>query len=159
MSKISFIKKIRPKLNNVVMDNEALFKSIISQLPPPQERTLEDKLRQPRQTFSQKVLSIIDAKSLKDPDVYKAARLDRRLFSRLRSEENYVPSKKTAICIAIGLKLDIKEAEELLAVAGYTFSEAYISDVIIKHHIQKREYDLDRIEEKLIQNNQTPLTK
>ena len=79
-------------------------------------------------TFSERLLEFIDKKGISDSDCYKKAGLDRRLFSKIRSNREYQPKKPTAIALAIGLELDLKYTNELLESAGYTLSKSSRAD-------------------------------
>ena len=85
---------------------------------------------------------MIDEKGLKDSDVYKRANIDRRLFSKIRADEDYVPSRKTAISFCLALQLELEEAKKLLASAGYTLSTSSRFDLIIMYLIENCEYDV-----------------
>ena len=106
------------------------------------------------ESFSEAVLRIIREKDLYEPDVYKKAGLDRKLFSTIRSKKNYVPSKKTAVALCIGLELDLKQSNELLMKAGFTLSHSNLFDVIIEYFIKNKKYDLYDINAVLIENDQ-----
>lgn len=94
------------------------------------------------ESFSETLLRMIDEKGLRDSDVYKKANIDRRLFSKIRADEEYVPSKKTAISFCLALQLGLKEARELLATAGYTLSNSSRFDLIIMYLINHSEYSV-----------------
>ena len=84
-----------------------------------------------------------------DVEVYKRAHLDRRIFSKIRNEKGYMPSKKTVMAIVFAMKLDFKEANTLLARAGYFLSDARKEDVITAYFIENQIYDLYLINEVL----------
>ena len=106
-------------------------------------RTELDKvLAKKEESFSEMLLRLIDEKGLKDSDVYKKANIDRRLFSKIRGDEDYVPSKKTAISFCLSLQLDIDEAKKLLATAGYALSASSRFDLIIMYLIETKEYNI-----------------
>ena len=94
------------------------------------------------ETFSQAVQTIAKEKFIRLVDVYKRVNIDRRIFSRLKKDKYYQPSKSTAILIAIGLRLNIEETNELLMKAGYTLSHSRVEDLIVEFFIKKKIYDL-----------------
>ncbi len=94
------------------------------------------------ESFSTRLLRLIDERGLKDSAVYKSANIDRRLFSRIRSNEDYMPSKKTAISFCLALQLEMDETKKLLGTAGYTLSASSRFDLIIMYLIENNEYNI-----------------
>lgn len=117
-------------------------------------RTLEDMINHINDTFQEAVFYHIDTKGLDEVEVYTNAHLDRRLFSKLRSNKDFKPSKKTAISICLGLKLNLDETKDLLEKAGYTLSHSSIADLIIEYFIKNKEYDLNIINSILYEYHQ-----
>lgn len=113
------------------------------------ERRLEDAVNQTEETFAEALLRHIDERGLSDPDVYKRAQMDRKLFSKIRKNPNYQPSKKTAIALALALELNLDETKDLLARAGYALSHANKADLIVEFFIEHKQYDLMMIDEAL----------
>lgn len=103
---------------------------------------LDKVLEKKEESFSEMLLRMIDEKGLKDSDVYKRANIDRRLFSKIRGDADYVPSKKTAISFCLALQLETEEAKKLLATAGYTLSASSRFDLIIMYLIETKEYNI-----------------
>ncbi|MBQ2661229.1 MAG: hypothetical protein IJF80_01090 [Clostridia bacterium] len=123
--------------------NEAVYTAFISNL----KKNLN-------QTFADKLLYYIRIKSLRTSAVYKAAQVDKRLFSKIISDPDYTPSKDTAIALAIGLKLSLDETNDLLARAGYALSHSNQRDVIIEYFFNAKIYNLFDINEVLLNLNQ-----
>ena len=92
--------------------------------------------------FSITLLKLIDNRGMSDVDVYKRANMSRQLFSRIRSDANYRPTKKTVLALAIALSLNLEETGDLLRRAGFALSHSSKSDVIIEYFIVHGIYDL-----------------
>ena len=88
------------------------------------------------------VFTYIDRKGLKDAEVQRKANIDRRAFSKLRCGTTKKPSKETALALAIGLELNLDEATDLLARAGYAFSPSIKQDVIVQYYIENKNYNM-----------------
>ena len=95
--------------------------------------------------FQKLLFQFIDSKNLKDSDVYNKVNLDRRLFSKIRNDQNYHPSKETIILLAISLNLKEDELLELLNSASYSLPKNNIFDLIIRFCFQKEIYDVNEI--------------
>lgn len=92
-------------------------------------------------SFSEKLFELIDQKGLTDAEVYKKAGIDRRLFSKIRCEADYHPSKQTVLALALTLRLELDELNDLMKKAGYVLSDSISEDLIIAHCIDHRVND------------------
>jgi hypothetical protein len=108
-------------------------------------------------TLNQVLLQFIDEKGVSDSVIYKKAGLDRRHFSKIRSNPDYHPKKSTLISLAFALELDRDETEDLLCTAGYSLSESETFDLIIKFCLNKQIYDFQTVNEILDNYELKPL--
>ncbi|MBR0516588.1 MAG: hypothetical protein IJK10_00565, partial [Firmicutes bacterium] len=110
---------------------------------------LGDYLNQIDAGFSETLLKLIDKSGEKDSVIYKRANVDRRLFSKIRSNPDYRPSKATAMAFAIALELNLDETNDLIGRAGYVLSHSSKADLAVECFIEHQIYNIDRINEVL----------
>ena len=103
--------------------------------------SLDDRVKHLADTWQESLLKIIDDKGYTDIEVYKRANVDRKLFSKIRSNPSYQPKKITAVAFALALKLNLDDTKDFIGRAGYAFSPSSIFDLIIEYFIEQEVYD------------------
>jgi len=124
---------------------------------PAPSRKLEDLINELDETFSEGLLRLIDQKGLTDPEVYKKANIDRKLFSKIKNNKDYKPSKVTCVAFAIALELNLDETRDLIGKAGYALTHSSKFDVIIEYFIREGIYDFFQINNVLFHFEQPTL--
>lgn len=112
-------------------------------------RNIDNLMNQLEETFTQRLLRMIDERGMTDSEVYTKAYVDRRHFSKIRKDVNYVPNKKTVLAFTIALELSLDEAKDLLASAGFALSRSSKTDIIVAYFLQNKIYDMFEINDVL----------
>lgn len=119
--------------------------------------SLEDLISEVGKTFHEVLFEKIKESGLTDVEVYKRANMDRKLFSKIRSNPAYHPGKDTVLALAIALEMDLEQTQDLLSRAEYALSPSSKSDVIVRYFIERRIFDIHLINIALDEHGQAIL--
>lgn len=117
-------------------------------------RKIEDLMSQMDETFSQRLLRLIQERGMSESEAYKKAYVDRRHFSKIKNDEYYAPNKKTVLAFSIALELTLDETKDLLRSAGYALSKSSKFDIIVVYFIENKSYDMFEINDVLYEYDQ-----
>lgn len=125
------------------------YGKVVSKEIKTDSRSLEDLVTELESSFAEALFKYIDDKGLTDPEVYKRANLDRKLFSKIRKNKNYKPSKNTALALAVALELNLDETKDFIGKAGYALTRSSKMDIIVEFFIKQNNYDIFELNEVL----------
>lgn len=125
--------------------------------PPTASMSLADRLESMDEGFSEAILRMVDERGMTDAQCYKKANVSKQVFSKLRSNPAYRPSKTTALAFAVALELNLEQTRALLEKAGLTLSHSLPLDVIVEYFISSGKFDVMEINETLYQYDQALL--
>ena len=106
------------------------------------QKEIYEEIKKVEDSFSDKLMQIIREKKLNEVEVYKKADLDRRHFSKIRSNPDYRTTKETVILLCLSMELNYEETTDLLNRAGYSLSKSSKQDLIAQYFIQRNIYDI-----------------
>lgn len=142
--KLAYGRTLRPRQ----MDAEYMQACMPTPCAPVQAKkaaTLEDFLKHADAGFSETLLKLIDQTGKKDSEIYKRANISKQLFSKIRNNPAYKPTKATALAFAIALELDLTQTRDLIGRAGYALTNSSKFDLILQFFIQQKNYNIVQI--------------
>ncbi len=153
------------------LDTETLnaLRAYLAERPLPEAVRPEDRVCEPPPglagylaragaPFSRRLLLLIRESGCSEVEIYKRAHVDRKLFSKIRSDPDYQPKKATVIAFALALRLPLERTQDLLASAGYALSSSTPFDLIVRFFIERGMYDLFLLNDALDTFDQPILT-
>lgn len=120
-------------------------------------KSLDEILGKTEKSFQDKLMDLIIASGMEDKEIYRAANMERKLYSSIRCKKDHVPKKKNILALAIGLKLDMSAMKDLLASAGYALSPNDTTDLIVSYYVENGKYNIFDLNITLYDYGQAPL--
>ena len=124
---------------------------------PMAARSLENLMNNLGESFTTRLLRLIDERGLKDSTVYKQSNISRQHFSKIQCNRDYNPKKKTVLAFAVGLHLSEDETIDLLHSAGYAFSDGSKRDWIVRYCLEHKIYNINQVNTLLFEYDQEQL--
>ena len=124
---------------------------------PMAARSLEHLMNNLGESFTTRLLRLIDERGLKDSTVYKQSNISRQHFSKIQCNRDYNPKKKTVLAFAVGLHLSEDETIDLLQSAGYAFSDGSKRDWIVRYCLEHKIYNINQVNTLLFEYDQEQL--
>ena len=121
------------------------------------ERALDQRLKEKQETFSEAMQRIIREQDLLDPEVYGRIFMNRTTFNKIKNEKNHRPNRKSALQLAVALRLNFDQTQDFIGKAGYTLSQSALGDVVLEFCLNMHIYDTQTIDALLVDRGEKAL--
>lgn len=108
-------------------------------------------------SFTEELIRLAGIKNMTDPQVYKAANIDRKAYNKIINAKDYHPGKNTAIALGFALRLNLDQMKDFIGRAGYALTRASRFDIIIEFCILNDIYNIIRVNEILFEYTERTL--
>ena len=142
VSRKAGVSRLAGAINGSIINKDELFKAACCNLG---------------ESFTTRLLRLIDERGLKDSTVYKQSNISRQHFSKIQCNRDYNPKKKTVLAFAVGLHLSEDETIDLLKSAGYAFSDGSKRDWIVRYCLEQKIYNINQVNTLLFEYDQEQL--
>ncbi|MDO4377621.1 MAG: macro domain-containing protein [Erysipelotrichia bacterium] len=148
------LKKVKETRNNIQQFLSTDVLGGLADESPTDNDDLGELLENLDAGFSETLLKLIDRTGKKDSQIYRKANVDRKLFSKIRNNMDYRPSKTTALAFAFALELNLEETKDFIGRAGFALSHSSVFDVIVEYYLKNKNYDIFELNAVLFEYDQ-----
>jgi hypothetical protein len=152
-SKFVMAQDLLHKNSTMIEDNHMKFEELVDAV----NRYI--KMNRNHDTFNKLLNEYTEKKRIKDSALYKKAFIDRRVYSRLATNSNYHPGKRTIMTLGLALELDINDMTKFLESAGFCFNTCTVADLAVMYCVEHQIYDVYMVNALLVEVGEKVLHK